>query len=165
MWQVLADAGLTYRRCLAEGISPATVNQQTGEVVQHIKDVQVWRLFEKVMRGARQLEWSRAFKKRHAIVEISDEQLALEVERGDRDELLLDIPKASKLWDMIQARPAGMAQVISAGGDGMEGLWDLFLEWGWGRRELLWCEWGDERLERMTEGIRKGLDPPPAVAA
>lgn len=169
MFQVLEDAGLTFRRYLADGYSPVHVNHSTGEVVHLIADVKVWRLYEKVIKGARQLEWSRALKKRYAVQDPPDEQLAVELPGGEDDELLLDIPKWSRVWHLIQEQPNGMAQVISAAGEGMEGLWDLFLEWGWTRRTLKGCLWGDEYAEQryrdrdaaarwLEESRRQGLE-------
>lgn len=155
MWEVLQDAGLAWTRCLKEGYSPIHVNRQTGEVHQVLRDVIVWRQYEKMIKGARQLEWSRALKKRYAVSELTDEQLVLG-ELDTTDELVLRIPKASELWREVLAQSDGIAQVIEAASEGMESLWDLFLEWGLDRKALRWCQWGDQPDEwEGTEYARR----------
>jgi hypothetical protein len=113
-WQVLA--GALREVCDADGVLDECAEMQRD------RDRELWREYERGMRGARQLEWSRGLKARCGIGERTDDELAADDVGG---ELVAHIPGV--VFDTYRRRVVRMggtpARLLDAaerdGGDGV----------------------------------------------
>lgn len=94
-WQVLAGA------LRSVGDADGVVDE--GADLERERDRALWGEYERGMRGARQLEWSRGLKARYGIGERTDDELAAEDVGG---ELVAHVPGA--LWDAYRRRVVRM---------------------------------------------------------
>lgn len=83
-------------------------------------DLELWREWEKGMKGARQLSWSHGLKAALGVGERTDEEVAAEEVEGVS---IVLIP--GDVWDMVARRPGAAAQLLEmAEAGGAAAVWD-----------------------------------------
>jgi len=129
LWEVARDAGTAWRRSWMEGINPIYFEEGTDEPRCRIADVEVWWEYEKMISGARQLEWSRKLKRLYGIGDQTDLDL---VEVGEPDkELLVRFTKGhSNTWWKVLVRRGRKAELVEAGWEGHAAVQRLLASWG-----------------------------------
>ncbi len=91
-----------------------------------LPDVQLWRDYEEMIRGARQLEWSRGLRDRYQVDTQTDLELMDAPEGGTRV-----VAFAPELWDDIRPRgPGGLADLLEAAMDGPTAIYLTLSSWG-----------------------------------
>ena len=109
-------------------------------------DLQLWRQYERGMRGLKQLTWSHGLRARFGIGDPTDAELAEAEIAGAQTVLQLDGP----VWARVVRVPGGPARLLEAAeAGGADGAYDVALEIC--RR---WAD-GDRLPLRIAEGIRK----------
>lgn len=97
-----------------------------GQIKSEIADVTIWREFERMIFGARQIEWSRGMKARYQVDTQTDLEIIDAPVGGD---LMVAFPKQT--WTAIKRRGTGaLAALIEAGSEGPVQLWLELHSWG-----------------------------------
>lgn len=75
-------------------------------------DLDLWRAWERASKGTQSLTWSKGLKKRYAVEEKTDEELAAEKVGG-----VLVMELTVEQWNLVNSIPAGQLEVLEAAED------------------------------------------------